>query len=55
MVDPYYERMTAGYKIRKQLEAAWPSIYNGINVVFYSILNGLIAMIRAGADSLRGR
>ena len=52
--DPFYGPMTTKGKIRKQLIAAWPGIYNFINHFFNATASALKEMVISVYQSLKG-
>lgn len=44
-MDPYYEKLTLQYKVRKVAIAIWPSIYGFINTIVTALVDNLKAMI----------
>ncbi len=46
-MDPYYEKLTLRYKVKKVAIAVWPSIYNFINTIVATLAENLKAMIRS--------
>ena len=54
MPDPYYERLTIEFKIRKWLEVIWPTVYSLVNGLVMTVLKALLTMLRVAYESIKG-
>ncbi|MCX8009190.1 MAG: hypothetical protein N3A54_05850 [Patescibacteria group bacterium] len=52
-IDPYYENMTAWGKIKKQIIAAWPTIYRLTNGLVSIICKNLYEMIKSAIKAIK--
>lgn len=52
-IDPFYEKMRPEWKVRQWVIRVWPSIYNVINHLFFSLVDSLREMVRSVYNSLK--
>ncbi len=52
-IDPFYEPMTVKGQLRRKAIKVWPSIYNFINHMFFTILDSLKAMLVSVYNSIK--
>lgn len=53
MVDPYFEKMTPQYQVKRQLISIWPSVYKATNFIVTTLFNTLIEMIKSGIRAFK--